>query len=119
MLDFTVKEIPGSVGYFDFDPTMETTQSFEQRVALMMNTWKKEFAYNIDRGINYEAILKGDVSARSLEAFFVYSLREQLDDFERLDGFSLEHNRATGEVKVGFRAISKAGDEILIVGYQI
>jgi len=119
MFDFEVKEISENPGYFDFDPAMEKTEGFAQRLALMLNTWKKEFPYNTDRGIDYEAILSGSVSARSLEAFFVYSLREQLGDFDRLDSFTLEHDRATGSVKVGFRAFSKSGDEILIPAYAI
>ena len=118
--DFKIKSISGeNMTHFDIELNFEQVSSFSQRVLLILNTWKNEFAYNIGTGIDYQAILKEDFSSKTLEAFFLYSLQEQLDDFDTLSKFEAEFNRVTGEAKINFIAHSKTDETATISNFTI
>lgn len=118
--DFKIKSISGeNMTHFDIELNFEQVSSFSQRVLLILNTWKNEFAYNIGKGIDYQAILKEDFSSKTLEAFFLYSLQEQLDDFDTISKFEAEFNRVTGEAKINFIAHSKTDETATISNFTI
>ncbi|NCB10299.1 MAG: hypothetical protein EOM78_01535 [Erysipelotrichia bacterium] len=118
--DFKIKSISGeNMTHFDIELNFEQISSFSQRVLLILNTWKNEFAYNIGKGIDYQAILKEDFSSKTLEAFFLYSLQEQLDDFDTISKFEAEFNRVTEEAKINFIAHSKTDETATISNFTI
>lgn len=118
--DFKIKSISGeNMTHFDIELNFEQVSSFSQRVLLILNTWKNEFVYNIGKGIDYQAILKEDFSSKTLEAFFLYSLQEQLDDFDTISKFEAEFNRVTGEAKINFIAHSKIDETATISNFTI
>ena len=119
MIDFKINLLNEESSHFDYDLSFSQTDSFAQRVLLTLNTWKKEFVYNIDKGIDYQAILSSTFSSRSLESFFLYELNTQLADFKSLDNFVLEFNKATGEAKVSFIAYSVDEQKAQITEFKI
>lgn len=118
--DFKIKSISGeNMTHFDIELDFEQVNSFAQRVLLVLNTWKKEFAYNVRGGVDYEAILKEDFSSKTLEAFFLYSLKEQLEDFDTISSFQAEFNRQTGEAKINFIAHSINNETATVKNFTI
>ena len=118
--DFKIKSISGeNMTHFDIELDFEQVNSFAQRVLLVLNTWKKEFAYNVRGGVDYEAILKEDFSSKTLEAFFLYSLKEQLEDFDTISSFQAEFNRQTGEAKINFIAHSINDETATVKNFTI
>lgn len=118
--DFKIKSISGeNMTHFDLELDFEQVNSFAQRVLLVLNTWKNEFAYNVRGGVDYEAMLKEDFSSKTLEAFFLYTLKEQLEDFDTISKFEAEFNRQTGEAKINFIAHSKEGDTATVKNFTI
>ncbi len=118
--DFKIKSISGeNMTHFDLELNFEQVSSFAQRVLLVLNTWKNEFAYNIDKGTDYEAIMKEDFSSKTLEAFFLYTLKEQIEEFDTISNFTAEFNRVTGEAKINFIAYSTTGSTATITNFNI
>lgn len=118
--DFKIKSISGeNMTHFDLELDFEQVNSFAQRVLLVLNTWKNEFAYNVRGGVDYEAMLKEDFSSKTLEAFFLYTLKEQLEDFDTISKFEAEFNRQTGEAKINFIAHSKQSDTATVKNFTI
>ena len=118
--DFKIKSISGeNMTHFDLELNFEQVSSFVQRVLLVLNTWKNEFAYNIDKGTDYEAIMKEDFSSKTLEAFFLYTLKEQIEEFDTISNFTAEFNRVTGEAKINFIAYSTTGSTATITNFNI
>lgn len=118
--DFKIKSISGeNMTHFDIELDFEQVSSFAQRVLLVLNTWKKEFAYNVRGGVDYEAMLKEDFSSKTLEAFFLYSLKEQLEDFDTISSFQAEFNRQTGEAKINFIAHSINDETATVKNFTI
>jgi len=114
MYDFKIHEADESGAYFDYDIGFVKVESFAQRVLLTLNTWQGEFAYDTDKGIDFQTILKNDFPIRSLEAFFLFNLKRQLPDFDTIDGFKAEHDIASSTVTISFTAYSKTGEELVI-----
>ena len=118
--DFKIKSISGeNMTHFDLELNFEQVSSFAQRVLLVLNTWKNEFVYNIDKGTDYEAIMKEDFSSKTLEAFFLYTLKEQIEEFDTISNFTAEFNRVTGEAKINFIAYSTTGSAATITNFNI
>lgn len=118
--DFKIKSISGeNMTHFDIELDFEQVNSFAQRVLLVLNTWKKEFAYNVRGGVDYEAMLKEDFSSKTLEAFFLYSLKEQLEEFDTISSFQAEFNRQTGEAKINFIAHSINDETATVKNFTI
>lgn len=118
--DFKIKSISGeNMTHFDLELNFEQVSSFAQRVLLVLNTWKNEFTYNIDKGTDYEAIMKEDFSSKTLEAFFLYTLKEQIEEFDTISNFTAEFNRVTGEAKINFIAYSTTGSTATITNFNI
>lgn len=119
MFDFKLKVLNFESTHFDYEVTFEKTESFAQRVLLTLNTWKDEFAYDTDKGIDYHTVLKENFSTRSLEAFFLFSLKKQLKDFSTFDGYKLDYNQSTQTAHISFTAYSLDGEEVVIDNFEI
>lgn len=119
MNDFKLNLLDETSSHFDIDISFEKVQSFAQRVLLTLNTWSDEFAYNTKKGIDYKAVLKSSFSPQSLEAFFLFSLKKQLSDFDTLDSFEAEYNQIEATVKVSFIAYSKTGENTSIDNFEL
>lgn len=108
MSDFKIKVLADGL-HFDYDLSFELVDSFSQKVLLILNTWKTEFAYDESAGVEYQSVMEGRVKSSALESFFMLSLKEQLPEFKTLDTFTLDFNRKKSEAKVSFIAYSIDG----------
>jgi hypothetical protein len=117
--DLKLKILNDESSHFDIDLSSEGVASFAQRVLLTLNTWKSEFSYDSEKGIDYPTILKENFSPRYLEAFFLFSLKSQLPDFDTMDNFEAEHDKVNARVKISFIAYSTTGEETTINQFQI
>jgi hypothetical protein len=118
--DLKIKQI--SNGYFDYDFTeagIEKTESFAQRLILTLNTWKAEFLYNTEEGIDYLSLFKSYHKSKAIESFFIFSLRENLLDFDFLTEFNLSWSIDKKTAYVCFVAHSKNGEKADIVKFEI
>lgn len=114
MKDFKLDLLNETASHFDYKIPFEGVDSFAQRVILLLNTWKNEFAYNSEKGIDYETIIRDNFSPLSLEPFFLFHLKKQLIDFETLDNFKAEHDKKNAYVFISFIAYSKSGEQVTI-----
>lgn len=119
MADFKVKSINEEGTHFDIDISFNKTDSFAQKVLLTLNTWKKEFVYDTQKGIDYQTILRDDFNSKNLEAFFLFSLKEQIEDFETFDNYRLDYQKEKQTANISFVAYSKSGESARIENFTI
>lgn len=119
MEDFKLKILDFESTHFDYEISFEKTDSFAQRVLLTLNTWKNEFAYDTSKGVDYHTVLKDNFSTRSLEAFFLFTLKKQLEDFDTFDKYRLDYNQTTQTAYISFTAYSLEGEEVVIENFEI
>jgi hypothetical protein len=119
MADFGIKSINIEGTHFDIDISFKKTDSFSQKVLLTLNTWKNEFVYDVTKGIDYQAVLSENFSAKSLEAFFLFSLKEQIQEFDTFDNYKLDYNKSKQTANISFTAYSKTGESVKIDSFAI
>lgn len=119
MSDFLIKQTDEEGSHFDYDPSFTETESFAQKVLLLLNTWSKEFAYDTKKGIDYHSVMQNNYPASSLEAFFLFNLRKQITVFDTFDTYSMDYNRNTGLLKISFIAYSTTGESVEINNFEI
>jgi len=119
MADFEIKSIDLESTHFDIDISFTKTDSFAQKVLLTLNTWKNEFAYDVTKGIDYRTVLSESFSAKSLEAFFLFSLKDQIKEFDTFDNYTLDYNRTTQTANISFIAYSLTGGSVQIENFDI
>ncbi len=119
MADFEIKSINLEGTHFDIDISFNKTDSFAQKVLLTLNTWKKEFVYDTKKGVDYQTILRDDFNSKNLEAFFLFSLKEQIEDFETFDNYKLDYNKSKQTANISFTAYSKTGESVKIDSFAI
>ena len=119
MEDFKLKILNDESSHFDYEIPFEKTDSFAQRVLLTLNTWKDEFVYDTTKGVDYHTILKDNFSTRSLEAFFLFTLKKNLEDFDTFDKYKLDYNKSTQTAYISFTAYSIDGTEVVIENFEI
>lgn len=120
MTDFKIENISlDNHSHYDININFEKVDSFAQRVLLTLNTWKNEFAYDVEGGVDYEAVLNDNFSSRTLEAFFIHTLKEQLKDFSSLNNFVLEFDKSNSVAKVSFIAYSVDNQKATVENFEI
>ncbi|MBL1293350.1 MAG: hypothetical protein COB61_005715 [Thiotrichales bacterium] len=118
MDDFKIKILKDGF-HFDYEISFEKTDSFTQRVLLTLNTWKNEFAYDTEKGIDYHHVLSNKIPARALESFFLSSLKKQLSDFDTFDNYTLDYDKTEQTAHISFRAYSTTGEVVEIKNFEI
>ncbi len=119
MADFQIKNINSNHTHFDIDISFKKIDSFAQKLLLILNTWKNEFAYDTTAGIDYYAVLSKDFSMKSLEAFFLFSLKDQIKEFDTFDEYVLVYNYETQTANISFTAYSISGESKRIDNFEI
>ena len=117
MFDFKIVELEN--GRFDYDLSFEKTSSFAQRVLLVLNTWKTEFSYHQEAGLDYLSIFRGKYKSEAIESFFILSLNENLEDFEKLTEFKLTYSNNKKIAYVTFLVFSKNGESHYVENYEL
>jgi len=114
--DFELIELES--GYFDYNPTFEAVASFNQRVLLLLNTWRGEFVYDLGSGMDYKKALSETFNSRYLEGFFIKGLK-QLDSFERVSEFQASFDLKAKTIYVSFLVISKDSEIAVIKDFKL
>ncbi len=119
MADFKVHEIDLDGGHFDIDIGFIKVDNFAQEVLLTLNTWKNEFAYDVKKGLDYDTIMRENFSSRSLEAFLLFNLKRQLQNFDTFDNYKLEYDKLNSQASVSFIAYSTTGQSVSIDNFTL
>jgi len=119
MSDLKVVPINIEMTHFDYDSAFIKTESFAQKVVLVLNTWKKEFVYDEKKGIDYETIMSENFPHQVLESFFLFSLKENIEDFNTITEWKIDYNQLKSTAYISFIAHSKSGETVYIENYQI
>lgn len=119
MNDFKVRPLNEEGTHFDYEQPFIKVQSFAQRVLLLLNTWKNEFVYDINKGVDYYTVLSENFHHSALEPFLLFTLRKQMIDFDTISDWKLEYNKADSTAFISFIAYSKDGQTVTVDNYAI
>lgn len=119
MNDFKVKPLNLEGTHYDYEVPFIKVQSFAQRVLLILNTWKNEFVYDTDKGVDYYTVLSENFHHSALEPFLLFTFRKQMIDFDTITNWKLEYNKVDSAAFISFIAYSKDEQTVVIDNYEI
>lgn len=119
MNDFKVKPLNLEGTHYDYELSFDKTDSFAQRVLLVLNTWSNEFVYDTDKGVDYHTVMSENFNHKVLESFVLFTLKKQMEDFDTITEWKLEYKKEQSTAYISFIAHSVDGQTAVIDNYGI
>lgn len=119
MNDFKINPLNLESTHFDYDLSFTKTDSFAQRVLLVLNTWKNEFVYDTNKGVDYHTVMSENFNHKVLESFILYTLKKQMLDFDTITQWRMDYRKEKSTAYISFIAHSLDGKTAVVENYGI